>query len=62
MLLGSSVSVMESDVLGEKSPLYGRRTGDWSVAPMQFSVLPKFLPGCAMEELYQYMVRNRRDA
>lgn len=51
MLLGSSVSVMESDVLGEKSPLYGRRTGDWSVAPMQFSVLPKFLPGCAMEEL-----------
>ncbi|MDI6737468.1 MAG: ATP-binding protein [Nanoarchaeota archaeon] len=51
ILLGSSVSVMESDVLGEKSPLYGRRTGDWNVAPMQFPALSKFLPGCGMEEL-----------
>ena len=33
VLCGSSMSFMESQVLGEKSPLYGRRTGQIRVAP-----------------------------
>lgn len=33
ILCGSSMSFMESQVLGEKSPLYGRRTGQIKVEP-----------------------------
>jgi AAA+ ATPase superfamily predicted ATPase len=36
ILLGSSLSMMEQDVLGIKSPLYGRRTGQWRVDPLSF--------------------------
>ncbi len=36
ILLGSSVAMMETDVLGYKAPLYGRRTGQWKVQPMPF--------------------------
>ncbi|MCD6207369.1 MAG: ATP-binding protein [Methanosarcinales archaeon] len=44
VLSGSSVSVMESDVLGYKSPLYGRRTGQWQLDPLDFKHLGGFLP------------------
>ncbi len=44
MLSGSAVSVMESEVLGHKSPLYGRRTGQWQVAPLDFKHTKDFLP------------------
>ena len=37
VLCGSSVSTMESDVLGHESPLYGRRTGQIDLAPFSFS-------------------------
>lgn len=37
VLCGSSMSFMESQVLGEKSPLYGRRTGQIRVVPFDFS-------------------------
>ena len=37
ILSGSAVSVMESEVLGYKSPLYGRRTGQWQVQPLTLS-------------------------
>ena len=33
VLMGSSVSMMERDVLGPKSPLYGRRSGQVSPCP-----------------------------
>ena len=44
ILCGSSVSIMESNVLGYKSPLYGRRTGQWKVNPLSFQYLHNFLP------------------
>jgi len=36
VLCGSSVSTMESEVLGHESPLYGRRTGQIDVQPFSF--------------------------
>ena len=44
MLSGSAVSVMESKVLGHKSPLYGRRTGQWQVQALDFKHVKDFLP------------------
>jgi uncharacterized protein len=44
ILSGSAVSVMESEVLGNKSPLYGSRTGQWQVQPLDFIHLKDFLP------------------
>ena len=32
---GSSISMMEKGILGYKSPLYGRRTGQWRVKPFK---------------------------
>lgn len=37
ILCGSSVSVMESAVLGHESPLYGRRTGQIDLQPFSFA-------------------------
>ncbi|MFA4934299.1 MAG: ATP-binding protein, partial [Candidatus Methanoperedens sp.] len=50
VLSGSSVAVMESEVLDKKSPLYGRRTGQWQLQPLHFSYLKEFLP-YSFEEL-----------
>lgn len=36
ILCGSSISTMESEVLGHESPLYGRRTGQLDVQPFSF--------------------------
>jgi len=36
VLCGSSVSTMESEVLGHESPLYGRRTGQLDLQPFSF--------------------------
>ncbi|WP_348611698.1 ATP-binding protein [Halobaculum rarum] len=36
VLCGSSISTMESDVLGHESPLYGRRTGQIDLQPFSF--------------------------
>ena len=42
ILLGSSIAMMESDVLGYRSPLYGRRTGQWRVDPLAFAAAIQF--------------------
>jgi hypothetical protein len=42
ILLGSSIAMMENEVLGYRSPLYGRRTGQWRVDPMDFDVIGAF--------------------
>ena len=42
ILLGSSISMMENEVLGYRSPLYGRRTGQWRVDPMPFTQVRQF--------------------
>jgi len=52
ILSGSSVSTMETKVLGAASPLYGRRTGQWQVQPLPFPCIRQFVPysgeECAM--------------
>jgi AAA+ ATPase superfamily predicted ATPase len=51
LLLGSSIGMMETAVLGYKSPLYGRRTGQWKVLPLKFKHLHRFLPEYSVEDL-----------
>ncbi|MBI5185179.1 MAG: ATP-binding protein [Nitrospinae bacterium] len=50
ILLGSSVGMMETEVLGHKSPLYGRRTGQWKIQPMPFSAVRQFRKGKSFED------------
>lgn len=42
VLLGSSMGMMETEVLGYRAPLYGRRTGQWRVDPMTFEAASQF--------------------
>jgi AAA+ ATPase superfamily predicted ATPase len=44
LLLGSSVGMMESEVLSRKSPLYGRRTGQWRMDGLEFRHVREFFP------------------
>lgn len=44
VLTGSSVSMMETEVLGYKSPLYGRRTGQLEIESIKINYLNEFLP------------------
>lgn len=44
VLCGSSMAMMESETLGQRAPLYGRRTGDLLVRPLDFAGVRKFLP------------------
>jgi AAA+ ATPase superfamily predicted ATPase len=43
VLCGSSIGMME-DLMGYRSPLYGRRTGQWQVMPMDLVQLRDFFP------------------
>jgi len=45
LLLGSSVGMMEKEVLSYRAPLYGRRTGSLEVKPLSFFDIGKFFPG-----------------
>lgn len=51
ILCGSSVSSMETEVISYKSPLYGRRTGQWKVSELPFWSLREFFPSYSTEEL-----------
>lgn len=42
ILAGSSISMMEKGVLSYKSPLYGRRTGQWKIKPFMLKELRAF--------------------
>ncbi len=48
VLCGSYVGIMEQEVLAYRSPLYGRRTGQWRLQPLTFwdiqQLLPRFSP------------------
>ena len=44
VLCGSNISYMEKDVMGEKSPLYGRSTAQWEVKQFDFLTASKFFP------------------
>lgn len=50
ILSGSSISMMENEVLGHRSPLYGRRTGDLLVEPMDFRHARQFHPGLSFKD------------
>ena len=50
ILTGSSVSMMEDDVISPRSPLYGRRTGQWKLEPFDFTSAQKFFPDYSMED------------
>ncbi|MBX7236393.1 MAG: ATP-binding protein [Caldilineales bacterium] len=51
VLCGSYVGVIEQSVLAYRSPLYGRRTGQWRLQPFTFWEAPQMLPGIAPEAL-----------
>lgn len=51
ILIGSSIGMMEKEVLFYKAPLYGRRTGSLEVTEMRFSTLKDFFPKKGMDEL-----------
>ena len=53
ILSGSSVSMMESEVLGYKAPLYGRRTGQILVEPLKFQDIRGFFPHKSLDELVE---------
>ena len=50
ILCGSSISMMEDEILVYKSPLYGRRTGQWQLNPMPFQYARLFFPNYDIEK------------
>ncbi|MEW6328062.1 MAG: ATP-binding protein [Thermodesulfobacteriota bacterium] len=55
ILLGSSIGMMETEVLGYKSPLFGRRTAQMLIQPFCFGDSRKFFPKKSIEEcMYIY--------
>jgi hypothetical protein len=50
VLMGSSIGMMEQEVLFSKAPLYGRRTASLEVREMEFSALEEFYPGSPLEQ------------
>ena len=57
ILCGSQVSFMEREVLAERSPLYGRRTGQLRLMPLSYRDSGYFFPECpAKEKLIAYGV------
>lgn len=55
ILSGSNISMMHNGTLSYKSPLYGRRIGEWNLKPLNFKELTGFFPGMNIEkaiELY----------
>ena len=50
VLCGSQLGFMEREVLGERSPLYGRRTGQLRLRPFHFREASLFFPGYGPRE------------
>jgi AAA+ ATPase superfamily predicted ATPase len=53
ILCGSSVGMMETDVLGYKSPLYGRRTGEWKVEPFKLKDMLPLFRNLSLDQIIQ---------
>ena len=58
ILLGSSVSVMENEVLAKKSPLYGRRTSQIELKPFSISGLMTFFGKDMENALLKYGISD----
>lgn len=54
ILCGSSIGMMETHVLGYKSPLYGRRTGQWKLKPFNYGQLCEFFPEKNFEDRLKF--------
>ena len=55
ILLGSSIGMMETEVLGYRSPLFGRRTGQLLIEPISFWEAKRFCPTWSNEDfMYVY--------
>ena len=54
ILAGSSIGMMETEVLGYRSPLYGRRTGQLLLHPMDFTNSRQFFPRLNFEEALSF--------
>ncbi|HME54400.1 MAG TPA: ATP-binding protein [Candidatus Lokiarchaeia archaeon] len=52
-LLGSSISIIQARVLDYASPLFGRRTASFLLAPMRFADIAGFFPGASVESLVE---------
>lgn len=50
ILCGSSMNFMENQVLGQESPLYGRRTGQFKIEPLDYKETAVFHPELSHEE------------
>ncbi len=50
VLCGSFIGFMEREVLGEKSPLFGRRTAQLHLRPFAFGEARRFLPRASVEQ------------
>ncbi len=50
ILCGSSMSFMENQVLGQESPLYGRRTGQFKIEPLDYKETAIFHPDLSNED------------
>ncbi len=50
VLCGSYMSFMEKEILGSKSPLFGRRTGQLVLQPFRFEDLEDFFPNYSKEK------------
>jgi AAA+ ATPase superfamily predicted ATPase len=51
ILMGSSIGMMEKEVLFYKAPLYGRRTASLEVVEMEFNALKDFFPQKDFDDL-----------
>lgn len=57
ILLGSSIGMMESYVLGYQSPLYGRRSGQIKLERLKIKYIKRFFPNKPFQELiYIYSI------
>lgn len=54
ILCGSSISMMEDEVLKSDSPLYGRKTSQLKLKDLPIRSIQKFLPGHSPEETIRY--------
>ncbi|MFW6046564.1 MAG: ATP-binding protein [Candidatus Woesearchaeota archaeon] len=51
LLIGSSISMMEKHLLSYKSPLYGRRSGQIKLEPLEFSYMKELFPNQSSKNL-----------
>lgn len=54
IICGSSMGMMETEILDYKSPLYGRRTGEWKVSPMPFNHVKYFFSGHDKADIFRF--------